>query len=90
MKLHRSPCLRALLVSSAVALGAAGCARPSTSARSPGDVSLIAADGSHLNTAGLLGSADWGVLVFISRDCPCLAAHDARLRDLPRPSHHEA
>jgi peroxiredoxin len=76
------PLLRALFVTSALALGQAACARSMTPARSPEDVSLVATDGHRFNAAELVSGADWNVLVFISRDCPCLAAHDNRLREL--------
>ena len=82
MGLHSRTCLPSLLVTSVLALGAAACARSSTSARSAGDVSLVAADGHRSSEAELVGGADWSVLMFMSRQCPCLAAHDERLREL--------
>ncbi len=76
------PPLAALLVTSALAVGAEGCARTQPSSRPPDDVALVAADGHRFDTAELVGGADWNVVVFISRECPCLAAHDQRLREL--------
>lgn len=82
MTRRRSSYVRALLVTAALALGAGACAGSSTSARSPGQVSLVAADGHRFDTAELVGGAEWNVLVFTSRECPCVAAHDDRLREL--------
>ncbi|MFI5298034.1 MAG: redoxin domain-containing protein [Polyangiales bacterium] len=81
MMLLRLPCLRPFFGAMVLALGV-GCVRPSTAAPPTADVSLIAADGHRLETRELWSGADWTVLVFISRDCPCVAAHDARLREL--------
>ena len=72
----------ALFMTAALALGAGACGGSSTSARSPGQVSLVGADGHRFDTAELVGGADWNVLVFTSRECPCVSAHDGRLREL--------
>jgi hypothetical protein len=47
-----------------------------------GEPVLVTPDGRKETLADLVGGADWNVLVFISRDCPCVAAHDDRLREL--------
>lgn len=71
--------VRALFATLALALVASACAG---SAHKPGEVSLVAADGHRFQTAELVGGAEWNVLVFTSRTCPCVAAHDERLREL--------
>jgi len=73
---------RSLVGAVTLALGAAACAGPTPAARSPVDGSLLTASGRQITTAQLVEEADWNVLVFISRECPCVAAHDERLRDL--------
>src|ERR1019366_5357781 len=80
--MHGRAALGGLVMTSALALGAAACAPSASPARSPDDVSLVAGDGRRLGTAELVRGADWSVLVFMSRQCPCLAAHDERLREL--------
>jgi hypothetical protein len=80
--MHGRTALGGLVMTSALALGAAACAPSASPARSPDDVSLVAGDGRRLGTAELVRGADWSVLVFMSRQCPCLAAHDERLREL--------
>ena len=76
-------CWRASFVTFALALGVAACARSTSTSEHPSeDVSLVAVDGHRLDTAQLVSGSDWTVLVFISRECPCVAAHNQRLGEL--------
>ena len=57
------------------------CAPPAP--HTPGDATiLIASDGTAHPLSAVLKQAPWTVAVFVSKECPCLAAHDQRLRDL--------
>ncbi len=82
---HRSRrLLQALPLLAALAPVAAACRATLSPPASPRlqDISLLADDGRHLRTGDFLALADWTVLVFFSRECPCFAAHDSRLREL--------
>jgi hypothetical protein len=67
---------RALGVAIAGAVVGPGCAaRPTT-------VTLVSIDGTPAAPEAVLHGADFTVFVFVARSCPCVAAHDARLREL--------
>jgi hypothetical protein len=74
-----------LLVALGVPLcaGLAGCASaPPPRAALPSKVALVAPDGGSLDALQVAAQAPFTVFVFFSRECPCLDAHDGRLRDL--------
>jgi len=79
MRPERPKAALPLILGSALALG---CTPPAMPPSSRAAVSLVAPDGRHLSETELVSGADLSVVIFISRDCPCVAAHDERLRDL--------
>jgi hypothetical protein len=55
---------------------ALGCAARATR------VTFVSPDGTLVAPADLRAAADYTVFVFAARSCPCLRAHDARIREL--------
>ncbi len=59
----------------------AACAPPPRAPAGLPEVTLLASDGPH-RLSEIVRPGRVTVIVFFSADCPCQAAHDARLRDL--------
>jgi peroxiredoxin len=59
----------------------AACAPPARPPSRLPEATLLASDGEH-RLGEIVKSGRVTVIVFFSADCPCQAAHDARLRDL--------
>jgi peroxiredoxin len=72
--------IRAALLAGIVAMIAACAPPPRSPSRLP-DATLLTSDGPH-RLAEIVKPGHVTVIVFFSAECPCQAAHDARLREL--------
>ena len=70
--------MKALLLASVLGLGACGHAAVAPAR----DSTISSTDGTSARFQEYLARAPFTVLVFVSADCPCLTAHDERLREL--------
>lgn len=73
--------LAVLAVLAVLAFGASGCA-PRTPARLPDHVTLVGDDGQARDLEREVREGELTVFVFFAEDCPCVAAHEPRLKML--------